>query len=55
LRSVRRTPSESSLNIAAADPLNLVGIVLPGARVSPLASQNIELAAGFALRERTGA
>jgi len=56
LRSVRRTaPSESTLSIAAADPLNLLGIVLPGARISPLAAQNVELAAGLSLRERTGA
>jgi ATP-dependent Lhr-like helicase len=43
LRSVRRTPSEAELRIAAADPLNLAGIVLPGARISPLAAQMVEL------------
>jgi ATP-dependent helicase Lhr and Lhr-like helicase len=56
LRSVRRTtPSESTLSIAAADPLNLMGIVLPGARISPLNTENVELTAGLSLRERTGA
>jgi ATP-dependent Lhr-like helicase len=43
LRSVRRTPSDVTLKIAAADPLNLAGIVLPGARISPLSAQTVEL------------
>jgi len=43
LRSVRRAPPEAALRIAAADPLNLAGIVLPGARISPMASQAVEL------------
>ena len=43
LRSIRRTPSDMTLKIAAADPLNLAGIVLPGARISPLSAQSIEL------------
>jgi ATP-dependent helicase Lhr and Lhr-like helicase len=36
LRSVRRaeTDDESAVEVAPADPLNLVGIILPGARVS---------------------
>jgi ATP-dependent Lhr-like helicase len=56
LRSIRRTPSETALKIAAADPLNLVGIVLPGGRVSPLAAQPVELALpAVSLRERAGA
>jgi ATP-dependent Lhr-like helicase len=43
LRSIRRTPSEMTLKIAAADPLNLAGIIVPGARISPLAAQSVEL------------
>ncbi len=43
LRSIRRTPSDTLLKIPAADPLNLAGIVLPGARISPLAAQAVEL------------
>jgi ATP-dependent Lhr-like helicase len=43
LRSVRRTPSDVTLKVAAADPLNLAGIVLPGARISPLSAQSVEL------------
>jgi ATP-dependent Lhr-like helicase len=46
LRSIRRNPSDAALRIPAADPLNLVGIILPGARISPLASQVIELELG---------
>jgi ATP-dependent Lhr-like helicase len=43
LRSIRRTPSDILLKVAAADPLNLAGIILPGARISPLAAQAVEL------------
>jgi ATP-dependent Lhr-like helicase len=42
LRSVRRRrDGEETVLIAAADPLNLVGIVTPGARVSPFSGQVI--------------
>ena len=42
LRAVRRSaPDGALLGIGAADPLNLTGIVLPGARVPPLASGRI--------------
>jgi len=43
LRSIRRTPPTDALKIAAADPLNLAGIILPGARISPLAAQSVQL------------
>jgi len=43
MRSLRRQSSEMSLHISAADPLNLSGIVTPGSRISPLASQTVEL------------
>ena len=43
LRSVRRTPSDMALKIPAADPLNVAGIVVPGARISPLAAQMVDL------------
>jgi ATP-dependent Lhr-like helicase len=38
LRSVRRTETEDqpAVEVAPADPLNLVGIILPGARVSAI-------------------
>jgi ATP-dependent Lhr-like helicase len=42
LRSVRRQRgAEEILIIAAADPLNLVGILTPGARVSPFSGKVI--------------
>jgi ATP-dependent Lhr-like helicase len=44
LRAIRRSPADAALRIAASDPLNLAGIIMPGARVSPLAGIAIELA-----------
>jgi ATP-dependent Lhr-like helicase len=42
LRAVRRAPQEAEpVLVAAADPLNLVGILTPGARVSPFSNQVI--------------
>ena len=46
LRAARREPGRASqhetLRIAAADPLNLIGIVTPGARVSALSGDIVE-------------
>jgi len=42
LRAVRRSaPDADPVIVAAADPLNLVGIVLPGSRISPFSSDAI--------------
>jgi ATP-dependent Lhr-like helicase len=41
LRATRRTDDPDVLLVAAADPLNLVGILTPGARISPLSGQVI--------------
>ncbi len=42
LRAVRRAPDDAQdVVISAADPLNLVGIVLPGTRISPLSGMAI--------------
>jgi ATP-dependent Lhr-like helicase len=42
LRSVRRTqPSAELVLVSSGDPLNLVGIILPGGRISPFANQVI--------------
>ena len=42
LRAVRRAPAEGELiSISAADPLNLVGIITPGSRVSAFAANRI--------------
>ena len=46
LRALRRTAPTDELRIAAADPLNLAGIVTPGPRISPLAGRSVELLAG---------
>jgi ATP-dependent Lhr-like helicase len=42
LRSIRRTaPDETLISISAADPLNLVGIITPGARLSSSSSNRV--------------
>jgi ATP-dependent Lhr-like helicase len=42
LRSIRRaTPDGSLLSVSAADPLNMLGIVVPGPRLSPAASNRL--------------
>jgi len=43
LRALRRKSEGNALRIAASDPLNLAGIVVPGPRISPLAGQAVEL------------
>jgi ATP-dependent Lhr-like helicase len=43
LRATRRMDMDRALRIAAADPLNVAGIITPGSRVSALASQIVEL------------
>jgi ATP-dependent Lhr-like helicase len=49
LRTVRRAPEETEeLIVPAADPLNLVGIVLPGGRISPLSGLSIAYRNGVA-------
>jgi ATP-dependent Lhr-like helicase len=56
LRAVRRAgrPGEE-LKIAAADPLNLVGIILPGARSSALGAAVLRLRDGVPLESGTTA
>jgi ATP-dependent Lhr-like helicase len=50
LRAVRRAPEETDeLILPASDPLNLVGIVLPGGRVSPLSGLSIAYRNGAAV------
>ena len=47
LRSVRKVGKDGEeIQIAAADPLNLLGIVLPGPRLSALSSENLRLRDG---------
>ena len=50
LRAVRRAaPDAEELLVSAADPLNLVGIVLPGARISPFSGLFIAYRNGVAV------
>jgi ATP-dependent Lhr-like helicase len=42
LRSIRRAPPESVMvSINAADPLNLIGVITPGGRLSPASSNRL--------------
>ncbi len=42
LRAIRRAGAQDSLiSVSAADPLNLVGIILPGARITAHTSNRI--------------
>jgi ATP-dependent Lhr-like helicase len=43
LRAVRRNADDAPLRIGAADPLNLAGIITPGARVSPLSGEIVNV------------
>jgi ATP-dependent Lhr-like helicase len=43
LRAVRRSPGTEEIRVPAADPLNLAGILLPGARVSALSGETVPL------------
>ena len=48
LRTLRRNPaSEEIVLIAAADPLNLIGIITPGARLSPYSNQVVAYREGL--------
>ena len=51
----KRADSSALLRIAAVDPLNLVGSVLPGVRVAAQAHQHIALLDGEAVATRQGA
>jgi ATP-dependent Lhr-like helicase len=46
LRAARRAEDEEPVLISAADPLNLVGILLPGERVSPRSGLRVALLRG---------
>ena len=44
LRVVRKQdPAGESFDVSAADPLNLIGIVTPGPRISPLSSDRVDV------------
>jgi ATP-dependent Lhr-like helicase len=48
IRAVRRKPDEGeTIIVSAADPLNLVGILLPGPRLSPFSDKVVAYRAGI--------
>ncbi|MCB0626703.1 MAG: hypothetical protein KDC43_22995, partial [Saprospiraceae bacterium] len=53
LRAVRRDPHAGAqeIRLSPADPLNLVGIILPGERISPLTSRPIVFRHGVPVAE----
>ena len=55
LRAIRRrAPDGTLVTLSAADPLNLTGIVTPGARVAALAGNRLLLRDGVAVATYTG-
>jgi ATP-dependent helicase Lhr and Lhr-like helicase len=54
LRTVRRQPQAAeTVIVAAADPLNLVGILTPGSRISPFSQQVIVYRSGVPVETGT--
>jgi ATP-dependent Lhr-like helicase len=55
LRDLRRRPAQGRVwTLCAADPLNLVGILTPGARVAATAANRVVLRDGFPLAGQEG-
>jgi ATP-dependent Lhr-like helicase len=55
LRAVRKRAADGGyVSLSAADPLNLVGIVTPGARLAALAGNRLLLRDGIAVATYTG-
>jgi ATP-dependent helicase Lhr and Lhr-like helicase len=47
VRALRQlAPSGETITLSAADPLNLVGILVPGDRISPIGSRNLSFREG---------
>lgn len=51
----RQPPSGETVTVAAADPLNLVGIVVPGPRIPALSGQRVVYRDGVAIAEASAA
>ena len=53
LRTVRRNQpkAEERLRISAADPLNLIGIILPGGRIRPASTRVLDFRNGLLLED----
>ena len=43
LRIVRKQPHAERIEVAAADPLNLAGIITPGPRVNALSGERVDV------------
>jgi len=54
LRKIRRQEDSALISLSAADPLNLVGIVTPGARVAAIADNRVLFQAGVPVAVREG-
>jgi ATP-dependent Lhr-like helicase len=52
LRDARRRESTDEIRVAAADPMNLVGIVVPGTRVAAVPNRFLRFRNGNAIRDR---
>jgi ATP-dependent Lhr-like helicase len=53
LRSARHRESEDTIRVGGADPLNLVGIVVPGERIAAVPGRFVLYRNGAALAEET--
>jgi len=52
LRAMRKQPlSGEILTVSAADPLNLVGIIVPGARVPAISGRTVKFRDGVAVED----
>jgi ATP-dependent Lhr-like helicase len=50
LRAMRKTePSGETITLSAADPLNLVGIIVPGERVAAISGKTVTFRDGVAV------
>jgi ATP-dependent Lhr-like helicase len=55
LRATRKmTPSGEVVTISAADPLNLVGVIVPGERVPAISGRTVSYRDGVALEDEPG-
>jgi ATP-dependent helicase Lhr and Lhr-like helicase len=55
LRATRKLPpSGEVVTISAADPLNLVGVIVPGERVPAISGRTVSYRDGVALEDETG-
>lgn len=52
LRAIKKIePEEEEVNLSALDPLNLVGVILPGAKISAFSGKNLVLRDGLPIND----